>query len=92
MVFRVGGKYVPHWREIGMQIGRMESLFPLWKRHIRCNDNECDGLEDQVVLRDRRQSVNGEPGNVETYTWNNPYKTVESLELDTAEFLDLIVG
>jgi len=29
---------------------------------------------------------------MKTYTWNNPYKTIESLELDTAELLDLLVG
>ena len=27
-----------------------------------------------------------------TYTWKDPYKAVESLELDTTEFLNLLAG
>ena len=40
-----------------MQVGREKVLLPLWERHIWRNDDERDGLEDQVVLRDQKQSV-----------------------------------
>ena len=57
MVLRTVIGYVPRWRKIGMQVGREKVLLPLWERHIWRNDDERDGLEDQVVLRDQKQSV-----------------------------------
>jgi hypothetical protein len=44
--------YGPHWRNVGMEIRGNEDLFPPWKGHIRCDDDEPNGLIDQVVLED----------------------------------------